>query len=64
MRSVLEWAIPQIEERMSDEFPLEEVRDFLRVHRRGGEPCPTCGGRITEITAGGRVTSFCRTCQK
>ena len=64
LHSVLEWAIPQITERMGSELPLEEVRDFLRVHRRGGEPCPTCGGRITEITAGGRVTSFCRTCQK
>jgi formamidopyrimidine-DNA glycosylase len=64
LRSVLEWAIPQITERMGGELPLEEVRDFLRVHRRGGEPCPTCGGRITDITAGGRVTSFCRACQK
>ncbi|MGD0765132.1 MAG: DNA-formamidopyrimidine glycosylase family protein [Dehalococcoidia bacterium] len=63
LRSVLEWAIPQIEERIGDKLPLEEVRDFLRVHRRGGEPCPVCGGRITDITAGNRVTSFCRTCQ-
>jgi formamidopyrimidine-DNA glycosylase len=63
-RSVLEWAIREVTERAGDDLPLEEVRDFLRVHRRGGEPCPVCGSRITDITAGGRITSFCRSCQR
>jgi formamidopyrimidine-DNA glycosylase len=49
---------------MKDGLTYEEVRDHLRVHRRGGQPCPVCGTRISEITAGQRITSFCRNCQK
>jgi formamidopyrimidine-DNA glycosylase len=41
-----------------------EVRDFLHVHRRGGEGCPRCGARISEIAPGGFVTNFCRGCQR
>ena len=40
-----------------------QVRDFLAVHLKGGSPCPRCGTRISEIKAGGAVTSFCRGCQ-
>jgi formamidopyrimidine-DNA glycosylase len=62
---VMAWATPLVAERMvhDDTLDYEERRDFLRVHRRGGEPCPRCGSRITEITAGQRITDFCRTCQ-
>ena len=41
-----------------------QVRDFLAVHMRGGQPCPRCGARITEVKAGGFVTSYCRGCQR
>jgi formamidopyrimidine-DNA glycosylase len=64
IRSVLDWAIAIVAERMKDGLVYEEVRDHLRVHRRGGQPCPVCGTRISEITAGQRITSFCRNCQK
>jgi formamidopyrimidine-DNA glycosylase len=64
VRSVMNWAIGIVAERMKDSLAYEEVRDHLRVHRRGGEPCPVCGTRISEITAGQRITSFCRNCQK
>jgi formamidopyrimidine-DNA glycosylase len=40
-----------------------QVRDFLAVHMKGGTPCPRCGTRITEVKAGGFVTSYCRGCQ-
>jgi formamidopyrimidine-DNA glycosylase len=62
---VMAWATPLAAERMVRDGTLdyEERRDFLRVHRRGGEPCPRCGMRITEITAGQRITDFCRNCQ-
>jgi formamidopyrimidine-DNA glycosylase len=63
MRSVLETSIPLVVEGIDEELPLEEVRYFMKVHRRGGKPCPVCGGHITDITAGDRVTSFCRACQ-
>ena len=28
----------------------KQVRDFLAVHRKGGEPCPRCGTRLTEVS--------------
>jgi formamidopyrimidine-DNA glycosylase len=62
-RSVFDWAIPIVAEKMSESLVYSEWRDHLRVHRRGGNPCPRCGSRISEITAGQRITSFCRTCQ-
>jgi formamidopyrimidine-DNA glycosylase len=40
-----------------------QVRDFLAVHMKGGQPCPRCGTRITQLKAGGSVTSYCRGCQ-
>jgi len=42
----------------------KQVRDFLAVHNKGGTPCPRCGTRITELKAGGFITSFCRGCQR
>jgi formamidopyrimidine-DNA glycosylase len=60
---VLNWAEPIVWEKMGESLDYKEWRDHLRVHRRGGEPCPRCGTTISEITAGQRITSFCRTCQ-
>jgi formamidopyrimidine-DNA glycosylase len=60
---VFEWATPIVAEQMRDELNYEERRDFLKVHRRGGDQCPVCGTRISEITAGQRITNFCRNCQ-
>jgi formamidopyrimidine-DNA glycosylase len=65
-RGVLEWAEPIVAERMmqgGEGLDYSEWRDHLRVHRRGGQPCPRCGNTISEITAGQRITSFCRHCQ-
>lgn len=58
-------ALPLAREAMvkGDELDYRERRDFVRVHRRGGELCPRCGATISEITANQRVTSFCRQCQ-
>jgi formamidopyrimidine-DNA glycosylase len=52
-----------VSEKMKESLDYSEWRDHLQVHRRGGEPCPRCGATISEITAGQRITSFCRTCQ-
>jgi len=62
MQSVLREAIVTLRERVGTEIH-REVRDFLAVHNKGGQPCPACGGTISEIKARGRVTNFCRTCQ-
>jgi len=67
IRSVLGEAVVIITERMEKEgLPVDEYRDHLKVHRRGGQPCPTpsCGRPLTEITAAQRITTFCRHCQR
>lgn len=63
VHAVLDWAIPILHEKMRDELAYNEWREHLRVHRKGGEPCPRCGSTISEVTARQRITNFCRTCQ-
>jgi formamidopyrimidine-DNA glycosylase len=63
VRGVPPWAIGELRRRVPPRFEVE-VRDFLRVHRKGGTPCPRCGTNISEIAPGGFVTSWCRTCQR
>ena len=41
----------------------KKVRDFLKVHGKGGAPCPECGNPITSITTNRRETNYCRRCQ-
>jgi formamidopyrimidine-DNA glycosylase len=41
----------------------KKVRDFLKVHGKGGTPCPRCKTRISTIKANRRETNFCRSCQ-
>lgn len=62
MQSVLRDAIATLRERVGTDIH-REVRDFLAVHGKGGQPCPVCGTAISEIKAQGRLTNFCRTCQ-
>jgi formamidopyrimidine-DNA glycosylase len=62
-RSVLENAIGVLEQRVPPTFETE-VRDFLAVHNKGGQPCPRCGNRISQTEAGGFTTSYCRHCQR
>lgn len=62
-RTVLPWAIDELRRRVPPRFEVE-VRDFLRVHRRGGQPCPRCGTTLSEVAPGGFVTTFCRSCQR
>jgi formamidopyrimidine-DNA glycosylase len=38
-------------------------QDRFRVHRRAGEPCPTCGTTIVKMVVGGRGTYVCERCQ-
>ncbi len=59
---VLREATEVVRERMPPDIHVK-VRDFLKVHRKGGEPCPRCGSTISEITPNQRITSWCRTCQ-
>ena len=60
--SVPQEAVALLRERVGDDIH-KKVRNFLRVHGKGGQPCPQCGGAITRITANQRVTDYCRRCQ-
>ena len=62
-RSTLSDAVAILRERVPPTFETQ-VRDFLAVHNKGGQPCPRCGTRITEVKAGGFITSYCRGCQR
>ena len=61
-RRVTEQATAVLRQRMGEEVH-HKIRDFLKVHNMGGEPCPRCGGAITQLTANQRITSYCRRCQ-
>jgi formamidopyrimidine-DNA glycosylase len=62
-RTTVADAIEVLRRRVPPTFETQ-VRDFLAVHLKGGQACPRCGTRITEVKAGGFVTSFCRGCQR
>jgi formamidopyrimidine-DNA glycosylase len=62
MRVVLAKAVETLRERVGERIEVE-VRDFLAVHNRPGEPCPRCGNAISEVKRQKRVTNFCRACQ-
>ena len=62
-RETLDNAVNVLRERVPPTFE-QQVRDFLTVHMKGGQPCPRCGTRISEVKAGGFVTSYCRGCQR
>jgi formamidopyrimidine-DNA glycosylase len=62
-RTTLATAVDVLRARVPPTFE-KQVRDFLAVHDKGGQPCPRCGTRITEVKAGGFITSYCRGCQR
>jgi formamidopyrimidine-DNA glycosylase len=62
-RSTVTNAIAVLRKRVPPTFE-KQVRDFLAVHDKGGQPCPRCGARISEVRPGGFVTSYCRGCQR
>jgi formamidopyrimidine-DNA glycosylase len=61
-KTTVEHAIGVLRERVPPTFE-KQVRDFLAVHDKGGQACPRCGTKISEVKPGGFVTSYCRGCQ-
>jgi formamidopyrimidine-DNA glycosylase len=61
-RGTIAHAIDELRVRVPPTFG-KQARDWLAVHDKGGEACPRCGARISEVKPGGFVTSFCRGCQ-
>jgi formamidopyrimidine-DNA glycosylase len=62
-RRTLADAVEVLRRRVPPAFETE-VRDFLAVHRKGGQPCPRCGTRISEVSSRSEATSWCRGCQR
>jgi formamidopyrimidine-DNA glycosylase len=62
MGTVLAEAIDTLRQQVGDRIQVE-IRDFLAVHGKAGEPCPRCGGDVSKVTRSRRTTNFCRTCQ-
>jgi len=63
MRTTLDDAIEVLRRRVPPTFE-KQVRDFLAVHRRGGEACPRCGTRLSEVSSRSEATTWCRGCQR
>jgi formamidopyrimidine-DNA glycosylase len=61
MRSVLADATARLRTLVPPDIHLQH-REFLKVHLRGGEPCPRCGRALRQI-GGDEATTFCRGCQ-
>jgi formamidopyrimidine-DNA glycosylase len=63
MRETLAWAISELHLLVPPRLEVEQ-REFLKVHRKGGQACPRCGTRLSQVSAGGFDTTFCRGCQR
>lgn len=61
-RDVCSWAIDELRVRVPPTFE-QQARDFLRVHLKGGQPCPRCGTTLSQVSPGGFTTTWCRACQ-
>lgn len=48
-------------------IPIDQLKAAkvaaMRVHGRGGEPCPVCGDEIRDLAVGGTTAQYCPTCQ-
>lgn len=62
MHNVMAESIEILRRRLGSRTDVE-IRDFLSVHGKTGEPCPRCGRAISNVTRERRTTNFCRTCQ-
>lgn len=63
IQTVLKDSIRIINKQIGDDIHLQN-RDFMLVHNKGGEPCPVCGTKISELKPDGKITNFCRSCQQ
>ncbi len=59
MQTVLAEAIETLRARVGSAIDVE-VRDFLAVHGKAGQPCPRCGSTISQVKRERIATHFCR----
>jgi formamidopyrimidine-DNA glycosylase len=60
---VLSEAIQQIRTQIGNSLFTDDIRDFLKVYKRTGEPCLVCGAKISEIRYANTRTYYCPVCQ-
>ena len=41
----------------------KQNRTFMKVHAKGGQSCPRCGHRISQLGSNREPLNFCRGCQ-
>lgn len=63
IRSVLSEAIVEIRARSGGSLLAGHDREFLRVYKKTGQPCPVCGATIAEIRYAETRTYYCPECQ-
>ena len=63
VKGVLREAIDEIRSRSGGALLAEASRDFMRVYKRTGQPCPVCGEGIAEIRYANKRTYYCPNCQ-
>jgi formamidopyrimidine-DNA glycosylase len=65
MRSVLLNAVDTIQRqyKASKHKLHQQDRTFMKVHGKAKGRCPRCGHRLSNVSAGGESTVFCRGCQ-
>ena len=68
--AALHAAIPSVLERATEAIlanpdydESKQNRKFMKVHARGGEACPRCGHRISQLGSNREPVNFCRGCQ-
>jgi formamidopyrimidine-DNA glycosylase len=62
-REVLTAAIDEVRARSKGVLLAGHRRDFLRVYKKTGQPCPRCGTKIAEIRYAQKRTYYCPECQ-
>jgi len=61
--SILREAIDAIRAAAGEDPFTDDIRDFMRVVKKTGKPCPACGTRIEEIRYAATRTYYCPACQ-
>ena len=61
--SVLDRAVTEILAN-PDYDESRQDRKFMKVHAKGGQACPRCGHRISQLGSNREPLNFCRGCQK
>lgn len=63
IQPVMRQALEEHREHFGEDLPMKEPPTLLRVHRKGGSPCPRCGTPIAVVYFADRETYYCPTCQ-